>query len=65
MRARTTAAAIVPQSHVSLTTQALVLDSGHHLLALQTAVARKVSGEKKFVENVFLILMDFILLKHR
>ena len=40
------------QSHVSLTTQPLVLDSGRchrHLLALQTAVAAKVSGEKKIL----------------
>ena len=55
----TTAAAIVlrtSQSLVSLTTQSLVLDSGrcHHPLALQTAVAAKVSGEKKIVENVLL-----------
>ena len=49
------AAAIVlrtSQSHVSLTTQPLVLDSGRchrHLLALQTAVAAKVSDEKKIL----------------
>ena len=60
MNTSMTAAAIAlrtSQSHVSLTTQPLVLDSGRchrHLLALQTAVAAKVSGEKKIVENVVL-----------
>ena len=52
----TTAAAIVPKASqylVSLTTQPLVLDSGrcHHLLALQTAVAARVSGGEKIVES--------------
>ena len=55
----TTAAAVVfRDSHVSLTTQPLVLDSGRchrHLLALQTAVAARVSGEDNLVEMFFLI----------
>ena len=54
----TTAAAVVLRdSHVSLTTQPLELDSGRyhrHLLALQTAVAARVSGEDKLVEMFFL-----------
>ena len=55
MKKTNAAAAIVlrtSQSHVSLTTQPLVLDSGRchrHLLALQTAVAVKVSDEKKIL----------------
>ena len=57
MSVSTTAAAIVlrtSHSHVSLT--ALELDFGrHHLLALQTAVAAKVGGEEKIVENVLLL----------
>ena len=44
------------QSHVSMTTQPLMLDFGRchlHLLALQTAVAVKVSGEQKMLEIPF------------
>ena len=52
MNLSTTAAAIVLRdSHVSLTTQPLELESGRchrHLLALQTAVAAKV--KRKFFE---------------
>ena len=51
MNLNTTAVAIVLRtSLVSLTTQPLVLDSGrcHHLLALQTAVAVRVSAGKSF-----------------
>ena len=60
----TAAAAIVlraSQSHVSLTAQPLELDSGRchrHLLALQTAVAAKVSGEKKIVK-IFLLWSSY------
>ena len=47
----TAAIAVLLTSRVSMTTQPLALDSGscRHLLALQTAVAARVSG----VENVF------------
>ena len=54
----TAAAVVFSNSLVSLTTQPLVLDSGRchrHLLALQTAVAARVSGEDKLVEMFFLI----------
>ena len=53
----TAAAVVVIGSHVSPKTQLLVLDSGRchrHLFALKMAVAAKVSGEKKIVENVLL-----------
>ena len=57
MSLTTTAAANVlrtSQFLVSLTTQPLVLDSGHHLLALQTAVAARVSGGDKIVKSFLL-----------
>ena len=55
------AAVVLGDSHVSLTTQPLMLDSGRfhqHHLALQTAVAARVSGEDKLVEIPFHKLGD-------
>ena len=51
------AAFVLTDFLVSLTTQPLVLDSGRchrHLLALQTAVAARVSGEEKIVKMFLL-----------